>query len=133
MTGRRPKRSDTTPRTGEKKNCIAANTVPKMPFQSAATFMLPPRKSRISFGSTGKAARAFPMPPKLIQCVVHRLRFARAHATTTHGIVKHAIALFPGARVLIVGNIVEHGGIPIFSLKRTTHQRPKCARDGGPI
>ena len=53
MTGRRPKRSDTTPRTGEKKNCIAANTVPKMPFQSAAMFMLPPRKSRISLGSTG--------------------------------------------------------------------------------
>src|SRR4029077_20494855 len=52
MTGRRPNLSDKTPSTGEKKNCIRANTVPKMPFQVAAEFMLPPRKSRINFGNT---------------------------------------------------------------------------------
>src|SRR5205814_1115860 len=53
MVGRRPNRSDKTPSIGEKKNCIAAKTVPKTPFQSAALFMSPPRKSRINFGSTG--------------------------------------------------------------------------------
>src|SRR5207249_9349229 len=53
MTGRRPNLSDKTPSTGEKKNCISAKTVPKMPFHFAAEFMLPPRKSRINFGNTG--------------------------------------------------------------------------------
>src|SRR4030095_14737703 len=53
MTGRRPNLSDKTPSTGEKKNCISANTVPKTPFQVAAELMLPPRKSRINFGNTG--------------------------------------------------------------------------------
>src|ERR1700745_3556314 len=53
MTGRRPNFSDKTPSTGEKKNCIRAKTVPKMPFHVAAEFMLPPRKSRINFGNTG--------------------------------------------------------------------------------
>ena len=53
MTGRRPNLSDNTPSTGEKKNCISAKTVPKTPFQFAAEFILPPRKSRINFGNTG--------------------------------------------------------------------------------
>src|SRR6266852_309754 len=53
MTGRRPKRSDKTPMTGEKKNCISAKMVPNHPSQLAALTESPPRKSRINFGSTG--------------------------------------------------------------------------------
>src|SRR5712691_1326560 len=53
MTGRRPKRSDRTPMTGEKKNCIAAKIVPNHPSQLAALTESPARKSRISFGKTG--------------------------------------------------------------------------------
>src|SRR5439155_8354684 len=53
ITGRRPNRSDRTPRTGEKKNCIRAKTVPKMPSHVAALVALPLRKFRMSFGKTG--------------------------------------------------------------------------------
>jgi hypothetical protein len=53
MTGRRPNRSDNTPSTGEKKNCIAAKIVPNHPSQFAALTALPPRKSRINLGRTG--------------------------------------------------------------------------------
>src|SRR5205823_3541479 len=42
-----------TPRTGEKKNCISAKTVPKTPSQVAALVAFPPRKVRMSFGKTG--------------------------------------------------------------------------------
>ena len=53
MTGWRPTRSEMTPSTGMKKNCMSAKTVPKMPSQVAARLALPPRKLRINFGSTG--------------------------------------------------------------------------------
>ena len=53
ITGRRPTRSETTPSTGMKKNCMSAKTVPKIPSQAAAREALPPRKLRIKVGSTG--------------------------------------------------------------------------------
>src|ERR1700735_2902945 len=53
MTGRRPKRSESAPSTGEKRNCIAAHTVANSPTYSAARAVLPCMKSSISFGSTG--------------------------------------------------------------------------------
>src|SRR4029077_9298662 len=37
----------------EKTNCINANTRANQPFQLAASVILPPRKSRMSFGKTG--------------------------------------------------------------------------------
>jgi hypothetical protein len=51
--GRRPKRSESTPMTGEKTNCMTAKIVPNHPSQDAALVVLPPRKSRINFGRTG--------------------------------------------------------------------------------
>jgi hypothetical protein len=53
MTGRRPTRSETTPSTGMKKNCMSAKTVAKIPSHSAARGALPPRKFRINLGRTG--------------------------------------------------------------------------------
>lgn len=52
MTGRRPKRSDSAPMTGEAMNCISAQTDMKMPSISAALLKVPV-KCRMSFGSTG--------------------------------------------------------------------------------
>src|SRR5262249_25886285 len=51
--GRRPKRSDKTPIIGEKKNCIAAKTVRKTPFQIAVRVISLFTKLRIRFGNTG--------------------------------------------------------------------------------
>lgn len=53
MTRRRPNRSDSEPSTGEKKNCIAANTPPNTPRNPAPDAVSPPRNSTISRGSTG--------------------------------------------------------------------------------
>jgi hypothetical protein len=53
MTGRRPKRSESAPSTGENRSCISAHAVPKTPNTSAARAVSPPRKSSTSFGSTG--------------------------------------------------------------------------------
>ena len=53
MIGRRPNRSDNTPSTGEKTNCISAKTVPKIPNHFAALDASPPRKFKTSFGRTG--------------------------------------------------------------------------------
>lgn len=53
MMGRRPKRSDKTPRTGENTNCISAKTVPKILNHFAAEGVSPPRKLSTSFGRTG--------------------------------------------------------------------------------
>jgi hypothetical protein len=52
-TGRRPKRSDSAPRSGEHTNCIPAQVVPKIPYHSAARAVSPPRKPLMSCGSTG--------------------------------------------------------------------------------
>ncbi len=53
ITGLRPKRSESAPSTGEKINCISAQTVPNSPKISAARAVSPPRKPSTSFGSTG--------------------------------------------------------------------------------
>ena len=52
-TGRRPKRSEREPRTGEKKNCMAAKTVPKRPSMRAAELVSPWRKPAMRRGRTG--------------------------------------------------------------------------------
>ena len=52
-TGRRPKRSDSAPSTGENTNCISAQAVPKKPKISAARGVSPPSMLSISLGSTG--------------------------------------------------------------------------------
>ncbi len=49
--GRRPKRSDRPPRTGENRNCIRAKTLTNTPFIRPP--MPWPAMSRISRGSTG--------------------------------------------------------------------------------
>src|SRR6266540_1715739 len=65
ITGLRPKRSESAPSTGEKINCISAQTVPNSPKISAARAVSPPRKPSTSFGTTvmkmktSAAARAF--------------------------------------------------------------------------
>src|SRR6266436_5254201 len=53
MIGRLPNRSDNTPSKGEKKNCISAKTTANRALHFAASVISPPRKSRISLGSTG--------------------------------------------------------------------------------
>src|SRR5687767_1529107 len=53
ITGRRPKRSDNAPSSGEKTNCMAAQIVPNRPNMRAADAVSPPRKLSTSFGSTG--------------------------------------------------------------------------------
>src|SRR2546423_175753 len=53
MIGRLPNRSDKTPSKGEKKNCISAKTTANRALHFAASVIWPPRKSRISLGSTG--------------------------------------------------------------------------------
>src|SRR2546421_6318385 len=53
MIGRLPNRSDNTPSKGEKKNCISAKTTANRALHFAASVIWPPRKSRISLGSTG--------------------------------------------------------------------------------
>src|SRR5436190_6112026 len=53
MIGRLPNRSDRTPSKGEKKNCISAKTTANRALHFAASVIWPPRKSRISLGSTG--------------------------------------------------------------------------------
>src|SRR5260370_40650429 len=53
MIGRRPKRSDKTPSSGEKKNGISAKTAANRPLNFAVAVITPPRKSRMSFGKTG--------------------------------------------------------------------------------
>ncbi len=51
--GRRPYRSDSAPRIGEKKNCMSPQAVPKIPKISAALDVSPPTMLSTSFGSTG--------------------------------------------------------------------------------
>src|ERR1044072_8748134 len=53
MIGRLPNRSDNTPSKGEKKNCISAKTTANRALHFAASVNSPPRKSKISLGSTG--------------------------------------------------------------------------------
>src|SRR5881275_3316737 len=53
MIGRLPNRSDKTPSQGEQKNCISAKTTANRALHFAASVIWPPRKSRISLGSTG--------------------------------------------------------------------------------
>lgn len=53
MMGRRPKRSDHAPNTGEKINCMAAHANPKYPVILAALAMLPPLNCMIRLGRTG--------------------------------------------------------------------------------
>src|SRR6266404_611777 len=53
MTGRRPKRSESSPSTGEKKNCMEAHVVANSPRYSDARAVLPPTKSEISLGRIG--------------------------------------------------------------------------------
>ena len=53
MTGRRPNRSASAPCTGEKKNCMTADDVPKIPKIAAAPAMSPPWSLRINCGNTG--------------------------------------------------------------------------------
>src|SRR5665213_1317513 len=52
-TGRRPKRSESEPSTGEKKNCIPAKSVPKTPIILAVLEAFPFRKPSIRRGRTG--------------------------------------------------------------------------------
>src|SRR5580692_8462049 len=53
ISGRRPKRSDKAPCTGENTNCINAQAVPNTPKICAARAVSPPRKSTTSRGRTG--------------------------------------------------------------------------------
>src|SRR6266699_1422530 len=43
--------------------------------------------------------------------------------------VKHRVAILPRPIVLPIGNIVQHGCVPILSFERPTHDRPKRAGD----
>ena len=52
MTGRRPKRSDSDPITGEQRNCIPAHSATNSPFHKPAALVAPDSCS-ISCGSTG--------------------------------------------------------------------------------
>jgi hypothetical protein len=77
--------------------------------------------------------RKFPVISESIQSVIDRLSLDTADATATHGVVEHAVAILPRPVLLPVCDIVQHGGIPIFSLERSAHDRPEITRDGCPI
>src|SRR6266850_6234026 len=80
MTGRRPKRSDKTPRTGEKTNCMIAKTNANQPLHHAVPVISPPRKSKISFGKTGMInpiARMSSVTVTRIKVIVALLAFTR--------------------------------------------------------
>src|SRR5437588_1566796 len=51
--GRRPKRSESVPRTGSKTNCINAQMVPKSPYILSALSVFPPIKLMTNLGRTG--------------------------------------------------------------------------------
>jgi hypothetical protein len=53
ITGRRPKRSDSAPCTGEQKNWMAANSTPNTPTQCTARTMSLPTNCISRCGSTG--------------------------------------------------------------------------------
>ena len=53
MTGRRPKRSDSAPCTGEAKNCISMKPVANSPCQTVPVAISPPVTCLSSAGSTG--------------------------------------------------------------------------------
>src|ERR1700676_5497313 len=53
MIGRRPKRSDNAPRTGEKRNCIVAQAKAKYPMSTEARATLPPSNPLMRSGRTG--------------------------------------------------------------------------------
>src|SRR6266699_6888417 len=61
--------------------------------------------------------REFPMMPETIEGVIYRLRFHHADTTATHRVVKHPVAILPWAIVLLISNVVQYGGIPIFSFE----------------
>src|SRR5437870_4474373 len=74
--------------------------------------------------------RKFPMTPEFIERVIYGLRFSRADAAATHGVVEHAVTIPRWPVVLPVGDIVQQGAIPIFSCERAAHDGPEIARDG---
>ena len=53
ITGRRPKRSDSAPCTGENTNCMRPNSAPMMPVQRTAVAMSPPVMCCTRCGKTG--------------------------------------------------------------------------------
>src|SRR5438105_5197614 len=81
----------------------------------------------------GASDREFPMMPKSVERVKHGLRFSAAHTAATHGVVEHAIAILPRPVVFAVSDIMQYRSVPIFSLKRSAHNRPQIARNGRAI
>src|SRR6266699_1847360 len=65
--------------------------------------------------------RELPMMPETVKCIKHRLRFHSTYATAAHRVVKHPIAVLPRALVLLIGNVVQNGSVPIFSFKWSAH------------
>src|SRR6266496_366835 len=77
--------------------------------------------------------REFPVIPESIQGVIHGLGFHCAHATATHRVVKHAVAIPPRPIALPVSDIVQHGSVPIFPFEWSAHDRPEVTRNGRAI
>src|SRR5690242_15448927 len=69
------------------------------------------------------------MPAVAIQSIIHCLGFSLAHSAATHGVVEHAVALFPRPHLLVVRNIVQDGGVAIFPVEWTAHERPQHTRN----
>src|SRR4029077_7977583 len=65
--------------------------------------------------------RELPMMPETVERIKHRLGFHSAHSTAAHRVVKHSVAILPWAIVLLIGHVVQHGGVPIFPFKRSAH------------
>src|SRR5260370_34864613 len=82
----------------------------------------PPRSTLFPYTTLFRSFdRELPMMPETAERIKHRLRFHSAHPTAAHRVVKHPVAILPWAIVLLIGHVVQHGGVPIFPFKRSAH------------
>src|SRR5882724_2918823 len=126
MIGRLPNRSDNTPSKGEKKNCISAKTTANRALHFAASVISPPRKSRISLGSTGMIKPI----ARMSRVTVTRMKITAAgrdFMTVEHE--RNVVAAFvstAAARALGTSasttNLLRWFGFP------TSRRKRKCAR-----
>src|SRR5947209_8321104 len=90
-------------------------------------------KGARAFSSANARNDGFPTSCPLTARKPSLLDIRNHHAAATHRVVEHAVAILPWPVVLPVRDIVQHGGVPIFSFERSAHDRPEVARDGCPI
>src|SRR4029077_15268081 len=105
----------------------------RVPWNRARNFFPSRHESALVLHRFGAFDREFPMMPKSVERVKHGLRFSAAHTAATHGVVEHAIAILPRPIVFAVSDVMQYRSVPIFSLKRSAHDRPQITRNGRAI